>query len=88
MYGVPKLNPSLFMSIVKILPRLTTKKVPDTALHECGACHDNLSEHRDEPAKITPSAIKTMDKTKLNTMCGKCHYSKDILGSSAINPEQ
>jgi hypothetical protein len=63
------------------------KKVPDAALHECGACHDNLSEHRDEPAKTKPSAIKAMDKTTQNTMCGKCHYSKDILSGCVINPE-
>jgi hypothetical protein len=63
------------------------KKVPDAALHQCGACHDNLSEHRDEPGKTTPSSFKTMDKTTQNTVCGKCHYSKDILAGCAINPE-
>ncbi len=63
------------------------KKIPDPASHYCGACHDNLSEHRDDPARISPSSFKTMDKTTQNSVCGKCHYSKDILGGGVINPE-
>ncbi len=60
-------------------------KVPVTELHECGACHANLTAHAADPGS-KPQSIAKMTKSEQNTLCGKCHYNQQIFGSKAINP--
>lgn len=52
----------------------------------CGACHDNLATHADKPDVVVPSVLTELEKTQQNNVCGKCHYSQDLLGKKAINP--
>lgn len=62
--------------------------VPLQELHECAACHQNITEqHAADPAKSLPSNPAKLDKTKQNEICGKCHFNQKILGKKAINPK-
>ncbi len=61
--------------------------IPVTGLRECGACHDNVTAHAAD-ASIKPSISPAqLTRTGQNTLCGKCHFNQDLLGGSAINPE-
>jgi predicted CXXCH cytochrome family protein len=60
-------------------------KVPVTELHQCGACHANLTAHAGDPGNRPPS-VAQMSRTAQNTLCGKCHYNQQIFGGKAINP--
>jgi predicted CXXCH cytochrome family protein len=62
------------------------EKIPLEQFRECAACHDNLASHVDEPGVSMPAIFPEMEKTKQNTICGKCHYNQDLLGKKAINP--
>jgi predicted CXXCH cytochrome family protein len=55
-------------------------------LRGCGACHENSLAHSQDPETITPSNPSSLDKASQNAVCGKCHYSQEILGRRAINP--
>ena len=59
--------------------------IPVKDLHECGACHVNLTAHAADPGNKPPN-IAAMTKTDKNTLCGKCHYSQKLFGGRAINP--
>jgi len=61
-------------------------KIPVPELHECGACHADLSAHAADPQGKRPHRVATMTKTEKNTLCGKCHYSQKLFGGKAINP--
>lgn len=61
--------------------------VPIKELRECGACHDNSTAHAADPATKPGATPEKLTKTEQNTLCGKCHYSQEILGGSAINPQ-
>ena len=60
-------------------------KIPVTELHECGACHANLTAHAGDPVSRPPSVAK-MTRTEMNTLCGKCHYNQQLFSRKAINP--
>ena len=62
------------------------KKIPHKSLHECGACHDNLEKHMEDPELAEPSSIVEMSKTEQNALCGKCHFNKKLMKGGAINP--
>ncbi|MFC1714005.1 cytochrome c3 family protein [Candidatus Poribacteria bacterium] len=62
------------------------RKIPHKQFHECGACHDNLVSHADEPSVHVPSILLELTKTEQNTVCGRCHYNQELLGKKAINP--
>jgi len=61
-------------------------KIPVAELHECGACHEGLTEHAADPESSKPRDIASLTKTEKNTLCGKCHYNQQIFGNKAINP--
>jgi predicted CXXCH cytochrome family protein len=61
-------------------------KIPVPELHECGACHTDLSAHAADPQGRKPPRVSAMTRTEKNTLCGKCHYSQKLFGGKAINP--
>ncbi|HPR65066.1 MAG TPA: cytochrome c3 family protein [Thermoanaerobaculia bacterium] len=61
-------------------------KIPHPELRECGACHEGLSAHVQNPDLGTPPDLSAMPKHDQNHLCGKCHYNKDIFGQKSINP--
>lgn len=60
--------------------------VPVEGLRGCGACHDNVAGHAADPSVKPGTSPAKMTKTEQNTVCGKCHFNQDLLGSAAINP--
>jgi len=61
-------------------------RIPVMELHECGACHGDLTAHAADPQGKRPPRVAAMTKTEKNTLCGKCHYSQTLFGGKAINP--
>lgn len=60
--------------------------IPFPGLQACGACHAKLAAHAANPTNdhaVTPAG---MTKTEQNTLCGKCHFSQELLKGDAINP--
>ena len=60
--------------------------IPLDQLQGCGACHGNLTSHKNEPATNVPPDLPELGKAEQNVVCGKCHYNKELLGKKAINP--
>jgi predicted CXXCH cytochrome family protein len=52
----------------------------------CGACHDGLTSHLENPAAAAPPSIRGMSTSERNMVCGKCHFDRGILGHNAIDP--
>jgi len=61
--------------------------VPVPALRECGACHEGIAAHAADLAVKPGTSPAKASKTEQNRTCGKCHFNQDILGRSAINPD-
>jgi len=55
-------------------------------LRGCGACHESTLAHSRDPEAGTPSNPSRLGKGAQNAVCGKCHYSQNVLGRHAINP--
>jgi predicted CXXCH cytochrome family protein len=62
------------------------KKIEPPEKRGCGACHDGLTAHLENPAGSTPPDLAAMSKTEQNNVCGACHYQKEVLGRKAIDP--
>jgi predicted CXXCH cytochrome family protein len=56
-------------------------------LRGCGACHESSAAHSEDPGATSPSNPARLEKAQQNAVCGKCHYSRELLGRRAINPK-
>jgi predicted CXXCH cytochrome family protein len=54
---------------------------------ECGACHDNLAAHAEDPTNVPTLSIPKLSRSDQNKVCGKCHFSPEVLTQKAINPK-
>jgi len=62
-------------------------RAKSVADNSCAVCHVVAPAHKDAPDENPPPQISKMSKTEQNSLCGRCHFEKDIMGRAAINPE-
>ena len=61
-------------------------RIPAKSLRNCNTCHAEVAEGGESTCPSSMANPEKLSKTGQNSLCGRCHYNKEIFGSKAINP--